>query len=539
MSVHLQIHPVDQGSTTGLLASTKRRTVRPQPLGAPEPVEGRRHMDIQTDAYLEELTDIVPEEDATTQTEAFLDRPPTPLFMPQKSGLDVETQIEAGDLFDFDFEVEPLLEVLVGKVLEQGLLEVQEEEELSAMRAHQEHFEQIRNAELAATQRLEEAERRKLAEKERRLRQERQRMLRERAVREKVAACAFARGYLGGVLGTAFEELKAEGVFFDATEKELEDVFMPWLFEEATTHLAAESTARSAMHAIVMQAVQTLAAQKQAAEQRRLDEEARLIAEAAARVEAARQQRAREEHFLAFHAQWIQDNKASFQDAEGKDFAPAEKLAAARVELEAEAVQAAEAATQLARDAAVAEARELVLAEARAALPGKEAEKAPEEGGGEEGAAEDAAEDAAEPELNMEDEELVARLEAAATAASEGVEAVVANEVDVGQCMRRVLNPKVAAPVAAVEGGEEVVEPSAEEMEAKAAAEEEARAVLEELRVAMLGELKAHEETAEVYVKWLGTEEEVPEWNPDEASVPPEPVEEEEGAEGEEAAAAE
>ena len=77
----------------------------------------------------------------------------------------------AGDLFDFDFEVEPILEVLVGKVLEQGLMEVLEEEELSSMRAHQEHFEQIRNAELVATQRMEAAEKRKIEEKERRLAQ--------------------------------------------------------------------------------------------------------------------------------------------------------------------------------------------------------------------------------------------------------------------------------------------------------------------------------------------------------------------------------
>ena len=30
----------------------------------------------------------------------------------------------AGDLFDFNFEVEPILEVLMGKVLDQGLMEV-------------------------------------------------------------------------------------------------------------------------------------------------------------------------------------------------------------------------------------------------------------------------------------------------------------------------------------------------------------------------------------------------------------------------------
>jgi hypothetical protein len=48
-----------------------------------------------------------------------MDRPPTPLFIPMKIGVDVETQIAAGDLFDFNFEVEPILEVLVGKTLEQ------------------------------------------------------------------------------------------------------------------------------------------------------------------------------------------------------------------------------------------------------------------------------------------------------------------------------------------------------------------------------------------------------------------------------------
>jgi hypothetical protein len=50
----------------------------------------------------------------------------------------------AGELFDFDAEVEPLLEVLVGKVLEQALMEVLEEEEIAALQQHQAHFEAIR-----------------------------------------------------------------------------------------------------------------------------------------------------------------------------------------------------------------------------------------------------------------------------------------------------------------------------------------------------------------------------------------------------------
>jgi hypothetical protein len=60
---------------------------------------------LQTDVYLEELTDRMPEASVDTQTDAFMDRPQTPLYVPQKSGIDAETQILEGDLFDFDFEV--------------------------------------------------------------------------------------------------------------------------------------------------------------------------------------------------------------------------------------------------------------------------------------------------------------------------------------------------------------------------------------------------------------------------------------------------
>lgn len=40
-------------------------------------------------------------------------------------------------LFDFDIEVKPILEVLVGKTIEQALMEVMEEEELANLRAQQ------------------------------------------------------------------------------------------------------------------------------------------------------------------------------------------------------------------------------------------------------------------------------------------------------------------------------------------------------------------------------------------------------------------
>ena len=55
-------------------------------------------MQVQTELYLEEITDRVEEVDIQTQTDAFLDRPSTPLFVPAKTGMDVATQIEEGDV---------------------------------------------------------------------------------------------------------------------------------------------------------------------------------------------------------------------------------------------------------------------------------------------------------------------------------------------------------------------------------------------------------------------------------------------------------
>jgi radial spoke head protein 3 len=68
-------------------------------------------------------------------------------------------------LFDFDIEVKPILEVLVGKTIEQSLIEVMEEEELATLRQQQREYEELRNAEKVEQQRLEEQERRLREEK--------------------------------------------------------------------------------------------------------------------------------------------------------------------------------------------------------------------------------------------------------------------------------------------------------------------------------------------------------------------------------------
>lgn len=216
-----------------------------------DPVEGRQHIEVQTDLYLEELLDKVQEEDMETQTDAFLDRPPSPLFFPAKTGVDVATQIEEGELFDFDVEVQPILEVLVGKTIEQSLLEVIEEEELNTIRTQQQKYQEVRNAETAEMQRLEEQSRRRREEKERRVKQQREVMQKENEMLEKVAARNFARNYLQDLVPGVFSSLEDSGYFYDVVEREVESEFMPWLMTEVGAAQKKTQQARALLDHII------------------------------------------------------------------------------------------------------------------------------------------------------------------------------------------------------------------------------------------------------------------------------------------------
>jgi len=222
---------------------------------SPEPVEGRKHINVQTELYLEELSDRVEETDIAVQTDAFLDRPPTPLFIPAKTGMDVATQIEEGDLFDFDLEVKPILEVLVGKTLEQSLLEVMEEEELANLRAQQRAFEQLRNAELVEQQRLEEQERRHSEEKMRRLNQQREVLAKEKETADKLAARAFAQSYLSDLIPSVFGSLTDHGFFYDPVERDVDESFIPWLMDSVVEKLESLIIGRTVMDGIIREVV--------------------------------------------------------------------------------------------------------------------------------------------------------------------------------------------------------------------------------------------------------------------------------------------
>jgi hypothetical protein len=99
--------------------------------------------DIDMLSYLvEEEAAVVRRSEAETQIDNLVSLPPFVVYVPLKIGVDETTQVEdTNELFSFDLEVSPLLEVIVRKTLEQALLEVSAEYEIGNIQSNIQQFE--------------------------------------------------------------------------------------------------------------------------------------------------------------------------------------------------------------------------------------------------------------------------------------------------------------------------------------------------------------------------------------------------------------
>ena len=294
-------------------ADAQRRKFTTKRSSTPPAVAGRIHMDIQTDQFLEELSDRPVEVDAETQTQAFMDRPASPLFVPARTGHDVVTQILPGDLWDFDVEVEPILEVLVGKTLHVAMLEVMQEEELDAIYRQQEEYELIRKIELAEVQRLEAAAKRKMLEKERRIEQEVFRAAQQKLLEEKVAAQFFAQQYLGSLHSGVFDMLEDQGFFYDPLQKEIEETTMVDLLADLKLKSNCYEIAQNMLDELISGAGQKAAEYEKITAALRLKAAEKLQADAdAALKEKEQQESLMKEHIIE---EIVDDRERNIEEA--------------------------------------------------------------------------------------------------------------------------------------------------------------------------------------------------------------------------------
>ncbi|XP_039749267.1 radial spoke head protein 3 homolog A, partial [Pararge aegeria] len=245
-------HPQAAGDAPGGAARSRRlRARRPGRATTPPPAPGRRHLRAQTDHYLEELFAKGQELEAGVQTELSAERPATPAYAPAASGADAHTQIYAGDLFDFELEVQPLLEQLVGGAARQALAEAAQEEELAALREQQRRFRELRDAELAERQRLAAQHARLAREKARRAGEARAARAAGEQARARAAGAALVRGYVAELLPSLLAGLRDAGHLLRRLQTGVEEEFMPWLVDEVSHEIESIITSRDVLTDIV------------------------------------------------------------------------------------------------------------------------------------------------------------------------------------------------------------------------------------------------------------------------------------------------
>lgn len=120
-------------------------------IGTPPPVKGRRHEMIQTERYLEELLVKPSDYSVECQTDLYLYDIPDAPYISTKAGIDVSTETDIDELYNFDEEVQPILDALVEMTMKQALNEFMQEEEMAELQKDTEKyltFKELQNSEL-------------------------------------------------------------------------------------------------------------------------------------------------------------------------------------------------------------------------------------------------------------------------------------------------------------------------------------------------------------------------------------------------------
>lgn len=259
---------VRQPNSRNRAYSGRRNTQSPQ-IEDYDPQE----QELEEESLLEELP--IPRE--TLEIEAELQRTESKpiIFIPKARGTDAETHIAQGDLYDYDLSVEPVLQTVIGRCLEQSLAEVLALKEQLFFQTQLNQFELQRQVGLATTKRMEAQCYRRSEEKRRRLNQDREMKVRDRVVAHKLSARSSAADFVGTLNIEVAQKLEEEGQFYNPLIQQIEGTFLPWLFTQVNSRLSQFGECRDTVDELILTAITAgvkdadkLADQKLKAEQR-------------------------------------------------------------------------------------------------------------------------------------------------------------------------------------------------------------------------------------------------------------------------------
>lgn len=246
-SAHHSQQP-DAGAGSSLLSasaqSTKRRSRPKEPKIFDQPAPPDARIEVELSQHLIARDEGKPEVGvAEAQTDEFLPEPPPEEYVPQKTGVDASTQVEDGELFSFDAEVEPILEVIVSKTLEQSIMELEEEHEMEQMSIFKKQWQRRQEKMMADWQAQVEEEWARWHEKEKVMALKREEKLREARVLLKIQAVHSAKAHLAKVVPDAVASLQ-EVAFPDVRGQAINQVFLPALLGQVQEEVASVERAR-------------------------------------------------------------------------------------------------------------------------------------------------------------------------------------------------------------------------------------------------------------------------------------------------------
>jgi len=240
----------------GPAAAPRKKRSKPDASPFDMPLPEKERIPVDLTKHLVAKEEEIKHETVEAQTDEFLPEPPAEQYQPQKTGMDVMTQVEDGELFDFEYEVEPILDVLINKTLEQSLMETEEEDEMERMKQFQsEWFE--RQAKMMKTWEEQLAEEWvRWRAKEKVLAEAREKKKREATVLLKIQAMSAATKHLANVVPNAVSDLQ-ELAFPDKKGMDLHRDFLPMLFQQAQKQAQSFVNARQHVDQVVADAARS------------------------------------------------------------------------------------------------------------------------------------------------------------------------------------------------------------------------------------------------------------------------------------------
>lgn len=193
--------------------------------------------------------------DKDTEVDEFWEQPIVSTEKHDKRGVDAATQIEQEDLWDFALAVEPLLEVIVGKTLEQAMREVSEEEELEFLKKRGYDINQSKKREIENVESLEKKAKRLTEVKNNHLKTEQERREQSLTAKRKIASLSAAKGVVEFARQASIVRCKRSRHFLKPEELVFENSVASKVYGECNQHLHNRTVARRVVDLLMQQSV--------------------------------------------------------------------------------------------------------------------------------------------------------------------------------------------------------------------------------------------------------------------------------------------